>query len=89
MFCKIVKITNRFGEDKLYDPHAVQRIGRIIDDVQSTISVGGIGMLYCVFPSHGKDMVTSRIVSITNEGKLTIVETKNSIYYLAKVEELE
>lgn len=89
MFCKIVKITDKHGNDKLHDAEAVARIGRVIDDVQSSISVGGRGIFYCVWPTVSKDMVTTRIKSIsTDADDLTIVETLNSFYYLKRIEEL-
>lgn len=90
MNLKIVKITDKNGNDKLYDDDAVSRIGRIIDDVQSSISVGGRGIFYCVWPKVSKDMITTKILSITTDpGDVTIVETRNSFYYLKKVKELE
>lgn len=89
MYAKIVKITDKFGTDKLYDDEAMSRIGRIIDDVQSTISVGSRGIFYCVWPKFDNGMVTSKILSIVVDGDITILETKNSFYYLKVVEKLE
>lgn len=89
MYLKIVKITDKNGNDKLHDSEAVSRIGRVIDDIQSSISVGGRGIFYCVWPKVSKDMVTTKILSIsTDSDDLTIVETRNSFYYLKKIEEL-
>jgi len=89
MFRKIVKITDKVGADKLYDDKATSRIGRIIDDVQSAISVGSRGIFRCVWPNANKDMVTTKIRSIIVDGDVTIVETLNSFYYLKGVDKLE
>ena len=89
MYLKIVKITDKNGNDKLYDDEAISRIGRVIDDIKSSISVGGRGIFYCVWPTVSKDMVTTKIKSIsTDVNDLTIVETRNSFYYLKKIKEL-
>ena len=88
MLCKIIKITDKLGADKIHDAEAVSRIGRIIDDVDSVINVGGVGILACVFPNSGKSILTSKIKGITVDGKLTIIETQNSFYYLRDVEEV-
>ena len=88
MLYKIVKITDRQGNDKLYDSEAVSRIGRVIDDIQSSIAVGGRGIFFCVWPTTLKTLITTKVKSISTDGTIMIIETLNSFYYLKKIKEL-
>ena len=82
---KIVRITDHNNVDK-NEPEVVGRIGRVIDDVQSSIPVGAQGLLWCVIPGVEKSIVTSRILKSRWKDNTLTIETVNSIYHLIKID---
>lgn len=83
---KIVRITDLKDNDKT-DLENVDIIGRVIDDTQSTISVGCKNFLYCAIPGITKSIITPHVNNIiSNKSTITII-TENLKYYLNKIEE--
>lgn len=83
---RIYNITDKNGMKKT-DKDALLRIGRIIDDCQSEMSVGSNGFLYCTFPDYSKSILTTKIVRIQNGENRIMIETLNSKYWLKRVAE--
>ena len=82
---RIIKIEDRDGNEKLDDIDAMSRVGRIIDENKSTISVGNRGFFWCIYPGYSKSILTSKIIRTKwHRNTLTII-TENSKYYLSKI----
>lgn len=82
---RIVRITDRENIDKTNDKEVKDRIGRVIDDVQSVLNVGSLGFLYCTYPDFLKSIRTSKIERISSYKDEMKIYTQNSVYYLQRV----
>ena len=82
---KIIRITDKNNVDKINDKDAMNRVGRVIDDIQSNLAVGSNGFLYCTYPDFLKSMITSKIERVSSNDDQLLIYTQNSIYYLKRV----